>query len=319
MFNQYELDSVPLNRDCYLVDEVYAEEYDKAYLGLLDGKDFEAIGYVSYVAVNQIFEKTLELSWYPNIHDRFHELPVTLPKRVVKTCVDCSDFDWIPTIFVESGWLESLYLKTFSAFCIVDAIGVKNALQNESLDRERLLALRDAVDGLAQMNPDIAFVSFGDSILAKMNWTVGSVDNDLSYTYMPERLVEIARNLCDLVKNTLELSAYAILSQGHNEFCSDELMHLSASTNHISRNSLGTPFAQILAIDDAARLAIRSEVHVPHELYIDSYFYHSLRFEAAFDKNSKPRNLFSSPMSAKEGTYFYTDFRTVFANLRSGV
>lgn len=113
MFVKYDLDSVPLNCDTYLIDEIYAKEYEEAYLGLLDGKDYDAIGYVSHVAVNEIFERTLELSWYPNIIDRFHELPVTLSKSVVRVCVDCWQYDWKPTLFVDSEWLAALYAKTF--------------------------------------------------------------------------------------------------------------------------------------------------------------------------------------------------------------
>ena len=315
MFDKYDLDSVPLNRDTYLIDEIYAKEYEEMYLGFLDGKDYDAIGYVSYVAVNRIFERTLELSWYPNILDRFHELPVILPKSVVRVCVDCLQYDWKPTLFVDSDWLAALYAKTFSAFCIVDAASVKNALRSDSLDRNAFIALRNATDKLAEQYPDVAFVSFGDSILAKVNWTVGSVHNDLTYTYAPEELVEVAKKLCDVVTSTLGLPAYAILSQGYNEFWSDELVHLSSTSNHFSMNSLGTPFAQILAIDEAAREAIRSGAHTPHELYMDSYFYHSLRFSAAFDKNDKPRNGFRSPMSAKAGFYFYSDFKSVLDGL----
>lgn len=80
-------------------------------------------------------------------------------------------------------------------------------------------------------------------------------------------------------------------------------------------NSLGIPFAQILAIDEAARQAIRSGTHSPHELYMDSHFYNSLRFSHTFSKSEKPKNGFRPPMSAKAGVYFYSNFKTILDNL----
>lgn len=266
-FDKYDLNSIPLNRDMYLVDEIYAPDWEKSYLKVFSGEDYEPVGYVSYIAVNQIHPDTLELSWYPNMSDRFHELPITLPKSEILSCIGCWQYDWNPTIFVSSSWLSALYEKTFSAFCMVDAIGVKKSLQQDDISRSKLVDLRQKVDEFANANPDIAIISFADSLLVKANWTVGSVHNDLIYTYAPERLLVAAQELCQIVKQTLKLPAYAVFSQGYNEYFDDDLIHISASKNHVSLNSLGIPFANILAIDDAARIAIKSGAHEPAEVY----------------------------------------------------
>lgn len=314
-FDKYDLNLIPLNQDTYLVDEIYAADWEKAFLKVFRGESYQSVGYVSNVAVNQIHSNTLEMSWYPNISVRFHEFPIILPKSEIRSCIGCWRYDWNPTIFVSSSWLSALYDKTFSAFCMVDAAGVKNALRQDEITRSKLVSLRQKVDDLAKENPDVAIVSFADSLLIKVNWTVGSVHNHLTYTYAPERLLNIAKKLCQIVQNSLELSAYAIFSQGYNEFFDDKLIHISDSANHISLNSLGIPFANILAIDDTARRAIKSGAHEPAEVYMDSNFYHSVRFTVTYDKNKRPKASYVSPMSAKSEAYFYSDFETVLSNL----
>ena len=74
----------------------------------------------------------------------------------------------------------------------------------------------------------------------------------------------------------------------------------------MSLNSLGLPFAQLLAIDEAARTAIRSKRHHRHELYVDNLFYHSLRFKYGFDKDSQPSAPYQAPMSSVPGKYYCT-------------
>ncbi|MBI5676658.1 MAG: hypothetical protein HZC48_12690 [Nitrospirae bacterium] len=194
-FDKYEYENIPIDRDSYLVDEKYAAEYEAMYLKVFQGQEFEPVGYISRIAVRAVHEKSIELSWYANIFDRFHEMCISLPRSEIKQCVGCWQWDWDPTIFVTSNWIENLYAKSFSVFGIVDAVGVKQAIQDQLLTRENLLKLRSKIDHLSTKYPDITFISFGDSILIKSNWTVGSVHNHLSYTYRPESFIEIAQLL----------------------------------------------------------------------------------------------------------------------------
>lgn len=175
---------------------------------------------------------------------------------------------------MKSAWLENLYLKRHSVFGLVDAIGVKEAIQKGTLTRERLLVLREKIDTLGKSYPQISFISFADSVLLKSNWSVGHVKSNVQYTYQPEIFVTMVKKLRSLFGKIPGLSVYAVLTQGTNEYYDDSLLHISESKNHVCLNSLGLSFADLIAIDEAARLHIREKAHEPSDLYSDEHFYH---------------------------------------------
>ena len=220
-FEVCQFEDVPLNCDCYLMDECYLQEYEASLLDVFSGNGGDSIGYISYVAARKVNEHSLDLSWYPNIHSRFHEVAISLPRNQFVTCVECSRYDEKPHIFVKSGWLKQLCMKTYVVFCMVDAIGVKAALKNGTLSREKLILLREALDRLAESHSDVCFVSFADSLIIKSNWTVGHFQSDVTYTYNPEAFVYIIKKLQAVYREVLDLDVYAILTQGTNEYYED--------------------------------------------------------------------------------------------------
>ena len=172
-FEHYEIEAVPLDRDVFLMDEKWIPEWESAYLDLFEGKDFPNVGYISYAAVRSATTDALEISWYPNIFDRFHEVTVVLPRDEFVACIDVYDYDEKPHIFVKGEWLTALHLRPYSAFALIDAIGVKNALTTGQLSGRKLITLRERIDEIADATPGVAFVSFADSLLLKANWFVG--------------------------------------------------------------------------------------------------------------------------------------------------
>ena len=315
-FDHCEHARIPLNRDMYLVDEIYAGEYEAMHLSIFSGGQYRAVGYVSYVAVRESRESTLELSWYPNVHDRFHEVLISLPRSKIRRCVGIPGWDLKPIIFVEGSWLDELHEKVFSVFGLIDAIGLRKAIDGQHLSRTKLLHLRDRIDELATRHSDVAFISFGDSILVKSSWTVGSVDNDLTYTYRPEALVAVAREFQDIFLSTLELGCYTILTQGHNEYYGDTLLHVSATQNHICLNSLGIPFARLTAIEKAVRTALREGAHPPAEIYLDESLYNSLDLRHEYKKGDRPKAAYDDTISGRSAYYYYADVATIIENLR---
>lgn len=315
-FRKYDFKDVPLNRDVFLMDEKWIEEYDKALVGMFDGGEYPIVGYISYAAARAVDEFSIELSWYPNLHDRFHEVSVILPKDQFVICVDCPSYDEKPHVFVKSAWLSNLHLRAYSVFAIVDAIGVKSELASGKLTRNKLIELRGRIDEIANVYPAISFVSFADSLLVKSNWFVGQYDSDIKYTYEPEVFIRLISDLRSAYLDVLGMEIYAVLTQGSNEYYDDALLHISPMQNHISLNSLGLPFAQLMSIENAARSAIRKHMHDPAELYMDENFYHSLRFVYGFDKNARPKSAYQSPMSSEDSFYFYSDYQTIIENLR---
>ena len=224
-----------------------------------------------------------------------------------------------PRVFVKSGWLNHLYLRSYTVFALIDAIGVKSAIRSNALTRDRLVRLRDRIDDMARRYPSVSFISFADSLLLKSNWTVGHFESAVKYIYSPEIFFTLFEELRALYREELWLEIYATLTQGSNEYYDDDVTHISASGNHISLNSLGLPFAQLLAIDDAARAAIHSGAHPPSDLYMDELFFHSVRFQHSFEKNKQPRHPYASPMQDGSSYYFYANADTITSNLNPDV
>jgi len=316
LFDKYRFEDIPLDRDIFLMDEVWVAEYEKSLVTVFEGGTYENVGYISYAAARSVSVSALELSWYPNIHTRFHEVRISLPREQFVTCVGCDNYDEKPHIFIKSGWLDNLYLRSYSVFALVDAIGVKAALESGSLTRDKLLRLRDQIDVVAKRYPNISFISFADSVLLKSNWSVGTFDSDITYTYEPEIFIHLISELQSLYRDILGLRIYVILTQGSNEYYHDSLLHISSTNNHISLNSLGLPFAQLKSIEEAARAALRDKLHDPAEIYMDANFFHSLSFAFEFKKDSCGRNTYREPLMDQRGSYYFSDCQTMLENLR---
>jgi hypothetical protein len=316
-FEVHAFENVPLDRDVFLMDEKWLRPYERAAIKMFDGGKYANVGYVSYAAIHVVDAGSLELSWYPNLHDRFHRVSVRLPRSAFLTCVSTPRWDDKPRVFVLGAWLTNLHLRPFSAFAIVDAIGVKNALAAGTLQGPALIRLRRRIDRIAATNPQIAFLSFADSILLKMNWFVGQWDSEVKYTYEPETLIRIMPSIAQAFQEVVGLNVYSIITQGFNEYEDPKLLHRSSKGNHLSLNSLGLPFAHLFAIDDAARSAIREKTHAPAELYLDENFYYSLRLRLDFEKHDLPHAEYKPPMTSVPGNYFFAGRQTILENLRT--
>src|SRR5215204_3444269 len=314
---KYEIEEVPLNQDIYVMDEKWMVDYECALLNGLAGGEWGAPGFISYAAARRVTADGLELSWYPNVYERFHEMRIHLPRSSFITCVGCRNYDEKPHIFVKSDWLTDLHLRTNSVFVMVEAIGVTKALASGAISTAQLDGLRDRIDDIASRYPDIAFVSFADSLLLKTNWSVGQWDSSVRYNYKPERVIHVLPEIASAYKDALGLSIYAIVTQGRNEFYRDELMHVSPSGNHVSLNSLGLPFAQLQAIEHAVRAAIRVGDHRPAELYLDDHFFHSLKWQYGFEKHKEPIFPYLAPMAHQPCEYVLSSFRRVIDHLQT--
>ncbi|RYZ89044.1 hypothetical protein [Noviherbaspirillum suwonense] len=322
MFENSDIDKltfeeIPLDRDCYLMSEIYMKEFDEALEKMLRGEECSPykVGYVSQVSVRKINNASLELSWYPNTYTRFHEVSVTLPKDMVRTSLDCWKYDIKPYIFVDHEWLEHLHVREYSVFALVDAIGVKNAIRDNALSKEKLISLREKIDELAERHTDISFISFADSLILKSNWDVGYFHKGIKCSYSPEMLLHVIKEIDLIYQTILDLKIYAVLTQGSNEYFGESLLHISKTKNHVCLNSLGVPFAELLAIESAAKKAIKSGEHPPMQLYIDEQFYHSLKFKFEFEKSAKPKNAYVAIMKSHQPSYFYSTCDTLIANL----
>ena len=87
LFTSLGFEEVPLNTDLYLVDEKWLREWEAAWVQFVEGGEFQNVGYVSEAIARRATPEALEVSWYPNRIDRFHEVVVTVPRDAFITCV----------------------------------------------------------------------------------------------------------------------------------------------------------------------------------------------------------------------------------------
>jgi len=313
----YRFEDIPLDRDLSLMDVKWITEYEAALVASVSetGDSAYTVGCYSHAAARAIGTDFIELSWYPNTHDRFHEVRITLPRSAFLTCVASWQYDYDPVIFVDGDWLTNQHLRSHSVFALVDAINVKRALSSGALTHPKLIELRGRIDTIAAANSSVAFMSFADSLLLKSNYSVGQYDSAVRYTYKPERILRLLPDIRTAYREVLGLNIYAIVTQGNNEYYDDELLHIAASRNHISFNSLGLPFAQTQAIEHAARDAIKAARHEPADAYLDETFYHSVRFRLGFDKHAVPKFRYDAPMATGSTFYFPVSFSLLADNL----
>jgi len=315
-FKVHPYDNIPLNEDCIMMDEKYLKEYEEMMINLFNGSDYENIGYVCYTSVRKVNKDSIVLSWYPDVFTRFHEVSINLPKNELIVCVECWQWSQKPHIFVKSKWYEDLHLKTYSIFSLIDAIGVKEALQNGKLTRDKLISLRTEIDNLAKENKDISFISFADNLLLKSNWTVGHHKSDINYNYVPERFIILVKKLQDIYKRILGLNIYAVLTQGSNLYYNDPDLHISESRNHICLNSLGLPFADLMSIDAAVKSALKSNIHPPSEIYMEEKYFHSLNINRKLrDTVMQNKNSYHNKMTNLPSYYYYYECDSILNNI----
>ncbi len=315
--DKYLFEDIPLDRDCLLMSEIYMGEFDEALGKMLRGEECNPyeVGYVSPVAVRRINNNSLDLSWYPNTFTRFHEVSTSLPRDMVKVCVGCWQYDIKPYIFVDHDWLEHLHLREYSVFALIDAIGVRQAIRDNALTKDKLIELRSKIDDLAETENNISFISFADSLILKTNWDVEYFHKGIKCSYKPEKILYVIKELDRIYQEVLGLPIYAVLTQGSNEYYGESLLHISKSQNHICLNSLGIPFAELMAIETSAKSAIKFGIHPPMQVYIDEQFYHSIQFKYEFQKNDKPKNSYSAIMKSSQPNYFYSSCDVLIENL----
>ena len=127
--------------------------------------------------------------------------------------------------------------------------------------------------------------------------------------------MKIIKDIQAIYQDVLGLNVYAVLTQGSNEYYEEPLLHISKTKNHICLNSLGVPFAELMAIESSAKSALKSGVHPPAEVYMDEQYYHSLNFKIGFEKNTKPKNTYKAIMKTEEPNYFYSPCDELLNNL----
>lgn len=309
IFYKHDFEDIPLDRDCYIMDEKYILEYESSILDFINGGKDEVVGYVVCAAVRRVKEGYLELSIYMDFYKRFHEISAILPKEKFLTCVSSWNIDEKPHIFVKSDYIDELFLKRYSVYGMIDICNAKEAIVKGIFTNKNLTAVRNEIDSIASSyEMEVAFISFADTLILKSAWLPNAEKK-----YNPEVFFSIFQRISELYKRILGLNSYAVFTQGENAYYADDQLHISPSKNHICLNSLGVPFADLKAIEETARKAIKEGVHGKYDIYMSKDFFYSLNF-----KQCRPlliSNEYQSRMRFSDGRYFFVNLNQVLEEL----
>lgn len=315
-FEKYQPEELPLDSDMYLRDENYLGPYEQSFVEARAGGEWKNVGYVSWIAVRRVTPQAIELSWFANIFDRYHEVAISLPKDQIILCVGSRSWSERISIFVKKGWIEKMYVRFHSVFGFIDAANVREALAQGLKIDEFLPQLRSGIDAVAVRYPQIAFVSFADSLFLKSNWTAGYFERGVPNTYDPEAFLRVFTEIRAVYKETIGLSVYGVFTQGSNEFHGDAPLHISQSKNHVCLNAMGAPFADLLSIESSARAAAKKGIHPFSELYLEETYFHSLKRKFSAKERASAEYPYIKTLSKTEAHYICTSCDELMAELK---
>jgi len=127
--------------------------------------------------------------------------------------------------------------------------------------------------------------------------------------------LHVFKEIDGIYPDVLGLSIHAVLTQGSNEYYGESLLHISKTRNHMCLNTLGAPFAELVAIESTAKKAIKTGVHAPMQLYLDEQYKLSINFQYGYDKSSKPKSDYSAIMKTNGTNYYYSTCDTLLSVL----
>ncbi len=271
-FDIIPYESIPLNRDCFLISDRYIPEFEEEWLKTFakvpEAKPYEKY-MVSWIAIEGRTNQYLELSICIDMHSRFHGMKKRLPRSAIETCVHVFNYEKRCYLFVKDQWIQDFISSSYSVFGLVDAIGIKDLLaKNGGIDAKGLNQLKQGIDTIAKKYSNVLFVSAADGLLLKTNWKI----NAEIYDFNPERLISLFGDIREVYKEAIDCDVYGIFTQGYNEYSHTDLYHISPEGNHLNIHSLGTSFTQLYEIESQVRKNLRDAVHVGCELYFDRDF-----------------------------------------------
>lgn len=287
----YPFDRIPSRRDLFLIGssqlEALRSEWAR-YLAEPDGTTprhpNEALNF-TWCSVQASADDSCDLNICIDMTRRYHGAVRKLPRSKFVTCVHFWNYQKRPYLVVSQDWFDEIQQALYSLYALVDAIGVRRALESQDgLSPARIAALKSRLDGIAAAHPDHVFFTFADSVIIKTNWSARP--GEYSTTYRPESFLDVVEEVRRAFADSLSMDSYAVVTQGANYFQQPNAVEISSTGNHIFLGSLGVPFANLLEIDEAARKAIRENAHPATNLYLSESFAASLRFKA-YDQQDK--------------------------------
>lgn len=204
-----------------------------------------------------------------------------------------------PIHIVDKDWFNFIRTSLYSTYALIDFIGIREIISKHGeIPTSIIESLKEVIDKFAVNNPSYDFLTCADNIIVKSNWIINEQINN----YRPESFVITIHELMKQLKSKIDLSSYAIITQGANYVNENDIRKRYRQENHFFMPSISVPFIEAFEIDNDVRKRIRNKEIKKCQFYIEHSFYISLKrklysgeepkwLEFLEFKNSKNKNL----------------------------
>jgi len=310
-FEFYAPEEIPKERDCFLLSVNGEKLIERQWIEWHYNYDNDTWKHpnelVDYTpcwiySTNNLF---INLSFIVNYKDRFHSVNALLPKQMMKTAFLPFTAEKRPYILVNDSWYNKLFSYTYSMYCIIDFIGIRELIAKYGeVPAETINNIQSVCNDVGNSNKNLQIIMLADNIIVKSKWKPEESDK-----YNPEILVRLIIDLMNGIEKSSGIKSYAIFTQGIDYVNEDEIFDISKNENIISIPSVSSPFIESFEIDNNVRKLIRKKDLKPKNLYIEKSLYLSMdrKFYSSEEPNWMIKKKFNSEKNLRDIEYLALD------------
>ena len=277
----YGTSDIPLNKDSFLLSDQWVDKIEQQWTEFLSPKYdhqkwIHPNGLMDYVPchISSVSESHFNITLLLDRSSRFHTISKTLPARFFRTAFKVFTSEKRPYIIVDQNWFNNLKNSVYSAYVLIDFIGIRNLLNEYGeFPYDTLNSIKTIIDKYSNQHKDLTFLTCADNIIIKSGWEFGSENSK----YQPEKLIITVNQLMKEIKKETLINSYAIMTQGANYVDEKNLIHSATPKNHFFMSSISVPFIEAFEIDFDIRKRIKNKEIDKMPFYIEHSFYISTK------------------------------------------
>lgn len=279
----YGISNIPLNKDSFLLSDQWLERIEQQWTEFLSPNcDYEKWTHpnslMDYIPCHilSVNESHINITLLIDRSSRFHTISKILPTKFFRTAFKVFSSEKRPYIIVDQAWFFNLRNSIYSAYVLIDFVGIRNLLNEYGeFPSDTLNSIQSIVNKFCNQNKDLTFLTCADNIIIKSGWEFGTVNSK----YKPENLIVTVNQLMTEIKKETQISSYAIMTQGANYVDERNLTQSITPKNHFFMSSISAPFIEAFEIDFDIRKRIKNKEVEKMPFYIEQSFYISTKRE----------------------------------------
>lgn len=277
----YGATNIPLNKDSFLLSDQWLDRIEQQWTEYLSPEcDYEKWthpnGLMDYIPchISSANDSHLNITLLLDRSSRFHTISKILPTKFFRTAFKVFTSEKRPYIIVDQNWFNNLRNSIYSAYVLIDFVGIRSLLNEYGeFPSNTLNSIKAIVDKFCIQNEDLTFLTCADNIIIKSGWDFFPENSK----YQPEKLVITVNQLMAEIKKETQISSYSIMTQGANYVDEKKLTHSATPKNHFFMSSISVPFIEAFEIDSDIRKRIKNKEIEKMPFYIEQSFYISTK------------------------------------------